>query len=144
MFKEKKRLYRDHRNGKVAGVCAGLAEYFGWEVWIIRIIFVTTLIFSSSVTLVAYIVAWVVLDKKPAEKVYAGGSGPIREETRFERNSEGHTIEIKTRVWESGKAPKEALQDVVQEFSDLEDSLRDMERCVTSKQYQLRQEISRL
>lgn len=144
MSKYKKRLYRDTRNGKIAGVCAGIADYFGWEVWIVRIIFVTTLIFSSSVTFVAYIVAWVILDKKPADTLYTSGTNPVREETRFERTSDGHTIEVKTRVWEAGKAPKEALKDVAKEFNDLEASLCDMERCVTSKQYQLRQEISRL
>lgn len=30
----KRELYRDHQNGKVAGVCAGLADYFGWEAWL--------------------------------------------------------------------------------------------------------------
>ena len=26
-----KKLYRDPRNGMLAGVCAGIAEYFGWD-----------------------------------------------------------------------------------------------------------------
>ena len=26
-----KKLYRDPRNGMIAGVCAGVAEYFGWD-----------------------------------------------------------------------------------------------------------------
>jgi len=28
-----KTLYRDPVNGKLGGVCAGLAEYFGMETW---------------------------------------------------------------------------------------------------------------
>lgn len=140
----KKRLYRDTRHGKLAGVCAGLADYFGWEVWIIRIIFVTALIFASSVASVAYIVAWVVLDKKPKQVIYAGEDNTVREETRYERTAEGQTIEVKTRVWEAGKAPKEALKDIIIVFNEIEASLKDMERCVTSSQYQVRQEINRL
>ena len=27
-----KKLYRDPQNGMIAGVCAGVAEYFGWEI----------------------------------------------------------------------------------------------------------------
>ena len=26
-----KKLYRDPQNGMIAGVCAGVAEYFGWD-----------------------------------------------------------------------------------------------------------------
>ena len=48
-------LMRDKANGKVAGVCAGIAEYFNIEVWLVRIIAVTALIFSSSFVSVIYI-----------------------------------------------------------------------------------------
>ena len=34
----KKELLRDDRNGKIAGVCAGLADYFGWELWLVRVV----------------------------------------------------------------------------------------------------------
>ncbi|MGL5769984.1 MAG: PspC domain-containing protein, partial [Plesiomonas shigelloides] len=34
-------LYRYPREGKVAGVCAGLAHYFGIEVWLVRIMVIT-------------------------------------------------------------------------------------------------------
>ena len=39
-----KRLYRDELNKKVAGVCAGLADYLSIDVTIIRVIFLITLI----------------------------------------------------------------------------------------------------
>ncbi|RUO44203.1 envelope stress response membrane protein PspC [Aliidiomarina taiwanensis] len=140
----KKRLYRNHREGKVAGVCAGIADYFGWEVWAVRILFVTTLIFAFSLTFVVYIAAWLVLDKKPAMLEHMSEHQGYREETRFEQASDGRTIEVKTRVWEAGKTPKEALKDLVQEFHTLEGKVCDMERCVTSSQYRLRQEINQL
>lgn len=37
----RKTLYRDPNNGKLGGVCAGLAEYFGVEIWLMRILAVT-------------------------------------------------------------------------------------------------------
>lgn len=46
-----KSLYRDTENGKIGGVCAGLAASFGAEVWLVRLLFVSLFsigIFSSS------------------------------------------------------------------------------------------------
>ncbi len=44
MTKIRKELLRDDRNGKLAGVCAGIADYFGWEVWLVRLIVVTSVL----------------------------------------------------------------------------------------------------
>lgn len=60
----KRELYRDQEKGRVAGVCAGLAEYFGWELWLVRIIFVSGfLLTGGSFFFVGYVVAWFILDK---------------------------------------------------------------------------------
>ncbi len=58
-----KKLYRDERRKVIAGVCAGLADYFGIDVAIIRLIFLLTLIFKGGGGLV-YIILWIVLPKK--------------------------------------------------------------------------------
>lgn len=59
-----KRLYRDELNKKIAGVCAGLADYLSVDVTVIRAIFAIG-IFLNGATLVPYIVLWIVLPKKP-------------------------------------------------------------------------------
>lgn len=59
-----KKLYRDEYHKKVAGVCAGLAEYFSVDVSVVRLIFVLTCIFHGGGGLV-YIILWIVLPKKP-------------------------------------------------------------------------------
>ena len=38
-------LYRDTRNGKIAGVCAGLAKHFDLDPWVMRFIFIGALLF---------------------------------------------------------------------------------------------------
>src|SRR5437868_2007653 len=58
-----KKLYRDERRKVIAGVCAGLADYFGIDVAIVRLIFLLTLIFKGGGGLV-YIILWIVLPKK--------------------------------------------------------------------------------
>ncbi|MBV8388220.1 MAG: PspC domain-containing protein [Mucilaginibacter sp.] len=59
-----RKLYRDEFHRKIAGVCAGLAEYFNIDVVIVRVIFVLALIFHGGGLLI-YIIFWIVLPKKP-------------------------------------------------------------------------------
>jgi phage shock protein C len=58
-----KKLYRDEHRKVIGGVCAGLADYFGIDIAIIRAIFLLTLILKGGGLLV-YIVLWIVLPKK--------------------------------------------------------------------------------
>ena len=57
-----RRLRRDMANKKIAGVCAGFAEYFGMDIWLMRLVWVILLL-TSGIGLIAYIVAWAVLPK---------------------------------------------------------------------------------
>ncbi len=62
------RVYQDKRRQKIAGVCAGIARYFGVEVWVVRGIAITGLIFMPSVVIPAYIIAAFVLPKAPQRR----------------------------------------------------------------------------
>jgi phage shock protein PspC (stress-responsive transcriptional regulator) len=59
-----KKLYRDEHHKVISGVCAGLADYFGIDVSIVRLVFVLTLILKGGGGLL-YIILWIVLPKKP-------------------------------------------------------------------------------
>ena len=59
-----KKLYRDERHKMIGGVCAGLADYFGVDVSIVRVIFVISMCLKG-VGLLPYIVLWIVLPKRP-------------------------------------------------------------------------------
>ena len=41
------RFYRDKQNGKVMGVCAGIADYTGFDVALVRICFLATVFLSG-------------------------------------------------------------------------------------------------
>jgi len=56
--REGRNLYRDPQRGKIAGVCAGLAEYFGVETWIVRLLAISGLIFAGFITLPARWPSW--------------------------------------------------------------------------------------
>jgi phage shock protein C len=59
----KKRLYRDEHHKVIAGVCAGLADYFDIDVSIIRVLFLATLILKGG-GIILYIILWIVVPKK--------------------------------------------------------------------------------
>ena len=72
--KRKRRLFRDPDNKVIAGVCAGLSNYLGWDpVWL-RIILVLLFIFAGFGFL-AYIILWIVIPKAEttAEKIQMHG-----------------------------------------------------------------------
>lgn len=136
----KKSLYRDSQHAKIAGVCAGIANYFGMEHWLMRILFVTGFfLLAGPFVLVGYIAAWFILDKQP-RTFSTTNPGTQHAASSFD----SQRIEVKTRVWQAGEPPKRALHDIAQQFSSLEQRLRRLETYVTSKEYQLRREIHRL
>ncbi len=56
------RLTRSRRSRFIAGVCGGLAEYFGIDPTIVRIIFVV-LALAGGPGLLIYLALWVILPK---------------------------------------------------------------------------------
>lgn len=61
-----KKLYRDTRNGRINGVCAGLSDYFGISVGKIRIAaIIAFLITGLFPTAILYILLGMALDPKP-------------------------------------------------------------------------------
>lgn len=63
MVQQLKKLTRSITNRQIAGVCAGLAEFFGIDVTIIRVIFVLSALFGGS-GLVIYIAMWILVPEQ--------------------------------------------------------------------------------
>lgn len=59
-----KRLYRSRRHRVIAGVCGGIAEYFGWDPNLVRLAFLASLLIPGPQA-VFYLVAWVVIPDEP-------------------------------------------------------------------------------
>ena len=58
-----KKFYLSETDKKIGGVCGGLAEYFGIDSLILRLIFVA-LIFGWGTGLLLYILLWILAPKK--------------------------------------------------------------------------------
>jgi phage shock protein C len=66
-------LVRDRKGRMVAGICAGAAEYFGWDVTLVRVIVAVVAVITGGAGVLAYLVAWAIV---PGE----GGRSSIAEE----------------------------------------------------------------
>lgn len=63
-----KKLYRSTTDKKLAGVCAGIAEYFGWDPTMIRLAYALLTLFWGTGILV-YIICALVIPQKPDDYV---------------------------------------------------------------------------
>jgi len=59
-----KKLYRSRENAMIAGICAGLADYFKIDSSLVRLATVI-LIFPGGLSIWAYIIAWIIIPQKP-------------------------------------------------------------------------------
>jgi phage shock protein C len=62
-----KRFYRSRDDKKLAGVCAGIAEYFEIDPTLVRLIWVV-FTFAGGAGLIAYIIAAIIMPERPAIK----------------------------------------------------------------------------
>ncbi|HEJ2472807.1 TPA: envelope stress response membrane protein PspC [Vibrio cholerae] len=127
----KRELYRDPYNGKIAGVCAGLANYFGLEVWLVRILVITAALLGGTfLVLVAYVAMALILEKLPKQ---------YREDIRSQQE---HTL--KSKPWAQGQAPKELLHTLDRDLSQVESRIRSVEAYVTSEAFKVNREFRKL
>lgn len=59
------RLARPRDDRKIAGVCSGIARYFGVDPVLVRILAVALLIWPTGLGLVLYLVCWIVMPNEP-------------------------------------------------------------------------------
>ena len=59
-----KALVRNRDNRIVAGVCAGLADYLGLDVNVVRLLVAVLTVFTAGTAILAYLVAWAVIPEE--------------------------------------------------------------------------------
>lgn len=69
MNQPEKRLYRSRSDRVVAGVCGGLAQYFGLDATVVRLAFALGIILGLGSLLVVYIVMVFVVPEEPLSPV---------------------------------------------------------------------------
>lgn len=119
------RFYRDKRNGKLFGVCAGIADYTGFDVSLVRICFLAAIFMSGGGVLPFYIIAAMVSPTKPISLQRVD-----TEEQQF---------------WQGVRAsPARATRDIRSRLKDIDRRIADIESYVTTENRSLAREIEQL
>lgn len=119
------KLYLDKKNGKICGVCAGISDYSGVDITVVRVVAILGLISpASGVVGISYILMCWLLDAKPDDLFES------KEEDEF---------------WKAVRTqPKNTIRNVRHKFREIERRLRATEAHVTSRQYKLHKEFEDL
>ena len=118
------RLYRDRENAMVAGVCAGIAEYFGFSRKGLRVITAISTVLFMPFVVISYVILAIVLPVRPKAEVAVD-----EEQAKFWRGV--------------SNAPSDVFSNVKHRFRELDLRLQKMEAFVTSREFDIDRELGR-
>ncbi len=141
-------LYRNRRDGKIAGVCAGLADHWEIEHWVVRLGAIILFLVAGPLVFWAYIAGWILLaprrrrDDYQRERYY-DEEEDYDAEVEMEYDERHHEYRPR-KMFRYSESPSVRLQKARERLDAALRRVEDMEGYVTSRQYQLNKEFSKL
>ena len=124
MTSKRTTLYRDKQNGKLLGVCAGIADYTGINVMWVRIAALLLIPMIGPIVLGAYFVSGLMLNKKPPH-LYVDAD--------------------EQKYWQRVRqSPKRTAREIRARFRDVDRRLAEVETYYVTSNPRLSAEIERL
>ena len=119
------KFYLDKRHGKVMGVCAGIADYTGLDVTLVRIGLVAAIVLGAGAIIPVYFIAGWIANDQPRE---------VADETKDQR-----------KFWQGVRAsPSQSARDIRGRMREIDRRLADIEQFVTTENRSLAREIEDL
>ncbi len=118
---DRNRLYRDKDRAVLAGVCAGIADWMGFNLTALRVIVVLLTLPFTPVMIVGYLALWILIPKRPRNLYRDDGEQAFWQDVR--------------------RAPREGVSQLNRRFRDLDDRLQRMETWMTSSAYRIDREL---
>lgn len=117
------RLYRNREKAMLAGVCAGLADYFGFNLKAVRLVVAISCLFFPPAIIIGYLALAILLPVKPPEL---------------------KTDDEEARFWRGvSNAPADVFSSTRHRFRELDRRLQRMEAFVTSREFEIDRELGR-
>ncbi len=117
------RIYRNADKAILGGVCAGLADYFGFNLRVTRLLALIAFLMAMPVSVLAYLAAVFLIPSRSMREAHRG-------------DPDFHRV--------LRASPGRAASDVRRRFQALDRRLARLEKYVTSSRYQLDREFERL
>jgi phage shock protein C len=140
-------LYRNPMRGRIAGVCAGIADYWDVAPWVVRLLFVGLFFFTGTLVLWAYVAAWLLLAKRPMADFGAGYREPryaVSEEELESEYDELRHQRTPRRPLKYAPASAERLQRARERLDAVNERVTRLEAYLTSRKYELNRQFSKL
>jgi phage shock protein C len=119
------RFYRNKRAGKINGICAGIADYTGLDVTLVRIGLILAIVLGAGALLPVYFIAGWIADDQPREIAAVD-----KDERKF---------------WQGVRAsPSQSARDIRGRMREIDRRLAEIEQYVTTENRSLAREIEQL
>ena len=137
-----RRFYRSTENALLGGVCAGIADYFGFNLRALRFMAIIAFVVAMPMTVIAYLAAIFLIPARSAT-----GDERVRRK-RAERASKCSRRERRRAKREARNAqdnePSQAANEIREKCQSLDQRIVELEKIITSSSYQLDREIRNL
>jgi phage shock protein C len=163
----RKPIYRNIANKRIAGVCAGLADYLEVSPLIVRLVTLGSMFIFGPFTFWAYIICIFVLEPDPAsvssdywETSWRGRRSKRKAKKQQRHEAKAHSSRnsyvnqpastnaaaeaARSRAHAQGKPAEASLDECSRIYKQMEQRLRGIEAYMTSKQFRLHCEINRI
>ena len=140
-------LYRNMRESKIAGVAAGLADYWDIEPWVVRLGWVGAFLFTGTLAFWLYVAGWFLMAPRPRRQDAYGGPADELEYDDIEvemEYDERHQDYRPRKVFRYSESSSVRLKRARERLDAALRRVEDMESYVTSRQYGLNKEFSKL
>ena len=140
-------LYRNPREGIIAGVCAGLADHWDMATWVVRLLAIVAFLFTGTLAFWAYLAGWILMAprgsraQRLAEEVEVDFSDADNVEMEYDDRRHRYREKKIFRYSDPGST---RLHRARERLDNALARVEDMESYVTSRQYELNKEFSRL
>lgn len=148
----KKKIYRNTREAKWLGVCAGIADYLEVSAFAVRLVFLLLFFTTGGFPLLFYFAAWLVLDVRPehlyldADKTQAAEPASVTAEpagqSGFQRSQRPNgPARAKGLSEEEFHSKRREIRYCARKLASLQERLARMEAYVTSSRFKLHREF---
>lgn len=120
----RRRFYRNRSKAMIGGVCAGLADYFGFNLRVTRILMVISLLMAFPATMLAYFGVVFLVPSAPKVEQPPDYDEAFRKAVRSD--------------------PRQTMAEVGRRYKKIDARLAKLERYVTSPRFNLDQEFRNL
>ncbi|TVQ36043.1 MAG: envelope stress response membrane protein PspC [Wenzhouxiangella sp.] len=118
---DRSRLYRDKDRSLLAGVCAGIADWTGFNLTALRVIVVLLTLPFTAVMIIGYLALWILIPKRPRALYRDTDEQAFWQEVR--------------------RSPRDSVGQLNRRFRDLDGRLQRMEAWLTSSEYRIDREL---